>query len=170
MPGRLLLLLALAASAGAQPRFQTELWTTEHGLPAHTVTGIDQTANGFLWIATTGGLARFDGTEFTVETGGASSGLPSPRLNGLVVDGNGVLWVAMEDGRVARREGRRFEVVEALDADSPQDVAAGRGGRIYGRGGGRVLGAGGAGSGRPVAGRFGAGGAGGAGGANPNPN
>src|ERR1051326_1367638 len=36
-------------------------WQTDDGLPQNTVTGIAQTPDGYLWLATQGGLARFDG-------------------------------------------------------------------------------------------------------------
>ena len=46
-------------------------WQSEEGLPGNTVVGVAQTPDGFLWVATESGLARFDGVRFQ-ET--ASSG------------------------------------------------------------------------------------------------
>lgn len=40
-------------------------FTIEDGLPDNTVNAILQTRNGFLWVGTDGGLARFDGERFT---------------------------------------------------------------------------------------------------------
>src|SRR5437764_12008242 len=68
-------LLVLAASAvgarGPGPRrsldqLVAQRWTTEQGLPQGPVTAILQTRDGYLWVATFGGLARFDGLGFTV--------------------------------------------------------------------------------------------------------
>ena len=36
-------------------------WSTENGLPQNSVHGVLQTRDGYLWIATEGGVARFNG-------------------------------------------------------------------------------------------------------------
>ena len=41
---------------------------TDTGLPQNTVHAIVQGRDGFLWIATEGGLVRFDGVEFRTMT------------------------------------------------------------------------------------------------------
>ena len=41
-------------------------WSTEDGLPQNSVRQIYQTQDGFLWVATEAGLARFDGLGFQV--------------------------------------------------------------------------------------------------------
>src|ERR1700748_1269477 len=40
-------------------------FTVEEGLPDNEVNAIAQSRNGFLWVGTDGGLARFDGEHFT---------------------------------------------------------------------------------------------------------
>jgi ligand-binding sensor domain-containing protein len=39
-------------------------WSTENGLPQNSVHAIVQSRDGFLWIATEKGIARFDGVDF----------------------------------------------------------------------------------------------------------
>src|SRR6185312_2073381 len=39
-------------------------WQTEDGLPDNSVAGVVQTGDGYLWVGTTSGLARFDGLRF----------------------------------------------------------------------------------------------------------
>ena len=65
--------LLFAASAPAQYRFDS--WTTDNGLPENSVNSIVQTADGYLWLATFGGLVRYDGMNFKVFTPGNTSGL-----------------------------------------------------------------------------------------------
>src|SRR5262245_14442997 len=55
----LIFLLSSAPGAQAQVRFDT--WTTENGLPQNSINDILQTRDGYLWLATNGGLVRFDG-------------------------------------------------------------------------------------------------------------
>jgi ligand-binding sensor domain-containing protein len=51
-------------------------WTRDHGLPQNFVRAITQTADGFLWVGTMNGLARFDGLHFR---GFAKDGPPGCR-------------------------------------------------------------------------------------------
>ena len=39
-------------------------WVRQEGLPNETVTALLQTQDGYLWVGTAGGSARFDGVEF----------------------------------------------------------------------------------------------------------
>lgn len=41
-------------------------FTTAQGLPLDGVNDVAQTRDGYLWVATFGGLARFDGLRFTL--------------------------------------------------------------------------------------------------------
>ena len=52
--------LPLGFSASMSPWF-ARVWRADEGLPGNNVTGLAQTTNGYLWIATQKGLARFDG-------------------------------------------------------------------------------------------------------------
>ena len=60
----LLVLFCLGSPSWAQYRYDT--WTADSGLPQNIIRGICQTPDGYLWIATLDGLARFDGVHFTV--------------------------------------------------------------------------------------------------------
>ena len=56
-----------------------DVWTTANGLPQNTVNGVAQTPDGYLWLATFDGLARFDGVRFTIFDKGNSKGIVSQR-------------------------------------------------------------------------------------------
>jgi ligand-binding sensor domain-containing protein len=68
-PLRCSLLLVLLGSAAGPVRAETaparryviDVWQGEKGLPQNTVTGIAQTPDGYLWLTTLDGVARFDG-------------------------------------------------------------------------------------------------------------
>jgi ligand-binding sensor domain-containing protein len=62
-------LIGYAALLGAEPAIQSEglsfhRWGHGDGLPDDTVTALLQTQDGYLWIGTARGLARFDGVKF----------------------------------------------------------------------------------------------------------
>ncbi len=69
-------------------------WGIENGLPQNSVFALEQTSDGYLWVGTLQGLARFDGSRFTVFEGGNTEGLPHARITNLMETENGDLWIA----------------------------------------------------------------------------
>jgi signal transduction histidine kinase/ligand-binding sensor domain-containing protein len=68
-------------------------WGTENNLPSSTVTSIAQTPDGYLWVGTYDGLARFDGARFVTFDPVNKPELSQPRIQGLFLDGSGTLWI-----------------------------------------------------------------------------
>ena len=61
-----------------------DVWQIDQGLPQNSVMAMAQTRDGYLWLGTQEGLARFDGVHFTVfdtlpAGAGASEGRPWTR-------------------------------------------------------------------------------------------
>ena len=102
----LLLALGIGAAGAGEPAFTVRSWMPTDGLPTSTVHDIVQTPDGYLWVATTGGLSRFDGVRF--HTFGSADGLPSSRFSALLVMRDGTLWAATEDGWLCHWDGTRF--------------------------------------------------------------
>ena len=100
-----LLTAAVAAPAHAQPLFDS--WTTEDGLPQNSINDIAQTRDGYLWLATYGGLVRFDGSRFVVFDRSVD-GIGSQRIRHVLEDRSGTLWAATEEGFLIRYRGGRF--------------------------------------------------------------
>ena len=67
----------LAASPGGTPvdeSYTARVWQADDGLPENRVVGVVQSADGYLWVATQGGLVRFDGVRFQrVDLAGAGA-------------------------------------------------------------------------------------------------
>ena len=80
-------------------------WGTEAGLPQNTVNAIVQSKDGYLWLGTQDGLARFDGVRF--KSFGLESGLPSVNVASLCEDQQGILWIGTSGaGLCCLRQGR----------------------------------------------------------------
>jgi signal transduction histidine kinase/ligand-binding sensor domain-containing protein len=80
-------------------------------LPQGTINSILQTRDGQLWIATFGGLLRFDGIEFRTFDLDTVPGLPSTRITGLASDGEDGLWITSQFGHLIHfRDGAMTEV------------------------------------------------------------
>ncbi|MEO0366400.1 MAG: EAL domain-containing protein [Pseudomonadota bacterium] len=106
-------LLAIALPAAAfempiqpEPPFRT--YTVSDGLNQRTVLATTQDQDGYLWVATFGGLNRFDGREFEGYT--TLQGLRQNLIQALFVDTENRLWAGdagggltvIEEGRVVR--------------------------------------------------------------------
>lgn len=89
--------------------FLVTKWTTEDGLPQNTVTSIVQTRDGYIWVGTFGGLARFDGIKFRVFDAANTPGFNANRILSLYEDGWGRLWIGTETGEVYLRTEGGFE-------------------------------------------------------------
>lgn len=73
-------------------------WGMEQGLPQSSVNDVIQTRDGYLWLATFGGLVRFDGVNFTTFDRFNTACMRSDRILRLFEDSRGRLWVSTEDG------------------------------------------------------------------------
>src|ERR1051325_9591508 len=80
-------------------------WTQAEGLPQDTVRTIVQTADGYLWIGTDEGLARFDGYRFVVFSRGPGQ-LPSSAITALCAASDGTLWIGTASGLSSYRSGK----------------------------------------------------------------
>ncbi|MGC9198686.1 MAG: sensor histidine kinase [Acidobacteriaceae bacterium] len=99
-------------------------WSTEQGLPQSSVHSITQTSDGYLWIATEAGLARFDGVNFRIFNRGNNAAFRSDDICCLLA-GSGGLWVGTEDGLLLMRHGRfqRFGQADGLPSSSIDSLA-----------------------------------------------
>jgi signal transduction histidine kinase/ligand-binding sensor domain-containing protein len=88
--------------------YHLKTWTVENGLPQNVIRGIAQTPDGYLWIATLDGMARFDGVRFTIFNKSNTAGVGSNRFSGMVQDRSGDLWMSTESGGLTRYHGGSF--------------------------------------------------------------
>jgi len=95
----------------APPNYFTRTWQVEQGLPQNKVTAVVQTRDGYLWVGTYNGLARFDGVRFTVFDDHNTPELHSSRITSLFEAGDGTLWIGTESGDVAQCQDGRFAAV-----------------------------------------------------------
>lgn len=80
-------------------------WTSNDGLPENGVRALLQTRDGYLWVGTEEGLARFDGQAFTVFNRSNTKGLVSNVIVTLFQDSAGVLWIGTNRGLLFYRDG-----------------------------------------------------------------
>ena len=89
-------------------RYQHDWWGSVQGLPQNSVGAIAQTPDGYLWLGTQDGLARFDGVRFTVFDKSTTPEMTNTDVTALVADGRGGLWVGTKGGGLLRYDNGRF--------------------------------------------------------------
>lgn len=102
---------------------QYRLLGIQDGLPNQKVHAIDQDRDGFLWIGTHDGLARYDGSSFKIfrHVPGDGSALPGNAVLMVHADAGNRLWVSVEGFGLYRMDAARtgFTAVPLLDGPQP---------------------------------------------------
>src|SRR5687768_6110905 len=85
-------LSAQSARPSAAGPFVHSSWTVADGLPVNHIQSVLQSRDGYIWIATLDGLARFDGLRFTVYNTANSPELTNNRFTSLQETGDSSIW------------------------------------------------------------------------------
>ena len=101
----------LPLGAIANPELSYDVWRVEDEGEPSTATSIVQSRDGYLWVGTYTGLARFDGVRLVFFTSANTPGLRSSRITSLYLDPADTLWIGHESGEVSRLIRGRFESV-----------------------------------------------------------
>lgn len=107
-------------------------WQREQGLPQNSVRALAQTREGYIWVGSEDGVARFDGLRFV--SFGVREGMASGPVNALCADHQGALWIATAGGGLTRWHDRKFStltVKEGLPSDSVTALAEDNAGQMW---------------------------------------
>jgi ligand-binding sensor domain-containing protein/signal transduction histidine kinase len=99
----------------APSQYRLDAWQTEDGLPQNSVKAIVQTRDGYLWLGTLEGLARFDGVRFTIFDRTNTPGLRSNHVHALAESPDGSLWIATYGGGLTRMKDGHFVCYTTAD-------------------------------------------------------
>ena len=113
-------------------QYARTVWTQADGLPQDTVRAITQTTDGYLWLGTEEGLARFDGYEFTTFDK-RNGDLPSNYITSLAATADGALWIGTSAGlaRYHDKHFRTFTTKDGLPDNSITSLYADRTGTLW---------------------------------------
>jgi ligand-binding sensor domain-containing protein/signal transduction histidine kinase len=90
-------------------RYAARTWHIDEGLPDNLVQAIAQTPDGYLWVGTRSGLARFDGVQFTSYDSRNTPALKNSSVTALCTDYLGALWIGTDGGGLScLRDGKFF--------------------------------------------------------------
>ena len=97
-------------AAGLEPAtplasYGRQSWGLENGLPQNTVQALAQTRDGFIWLGTEVGLARFDGNSFVLFDRNSKPALPGNDVQCLLASSDGSLWIGTGEGLAQFKDG-----------------------------------------------------------------
>ncbi len=98
----------------AVSQYSHRMWQIEQGLPQVSVHAISQTTDGYIWIGTEDGLARFDGLQFTIFDQQALRGIESISFEGMLTAPDGSLWASTTGGLIHLSKDR-FKIYTSRD-------------------------------------------------------
>lgn len=85
-------------------QYLSTVYQAHHGLPQNSAYALLQTRDGYLWIGTEEGAARFDGMQFKVFDKDMFAGLSVGYTISLYEQRNGALWMGTRGGGLIRLE------------------------------------------------------------------
>lgn len=113
---------AAGAATNVPPRYNWRTWQTDEGLPQNSVQAIAQTPDGYLWVGTHEGLARFDGVRFTLVDEPAAAHLKHSSIKALCAARDGSLWIASESNSLTRLKDGAFTHFKEADGLPGQQI------------------------------------------------
>jgi diguanylate cyclase (GGDEF)-like protein len=93
-------------------QYRVDGWQTEQGLPQNTAQAMYQSRDGYLWVGTGAGLARFDGVRFATFESVPIVEIASRPIFGFMEDAEGALWIGHSRGATRYRDGRFERVID----------------------------------------------------------
>ncbi len=107
----LLLATAFSSTTRADSDWFARVWQTDEGLPNNTITGIAQTSDAYLWLATPSGLISFDGVDFHQFSLMDLAGHQNRGILAMILNHNGGLTLAMDRGAIVRLKSEKAQVI-----------------------------------------------------------
>ncbi|AFL89146.1 fused histidine kinase/response regulator [Terriglobus roseus DSM 18391] len=134
----MVLALLPGAACGLSPtsspqRYSVQGWNTESGLPQNSVHAMLQTTDGYLWMATENGLARFNGYQYRVFGRETQPQLAGNDIRALFEDRQRALWVGTATGLTRLSDGvaHSYTTREGLPSDAVRSVLQTKDGKIW---------------------------------------
>ncbi len=115
-----LLLRATAAEFTAQPGILVKVWQSQDGLPSNVVRSVVQSSDGYLWVATAEGVARFDGFDFEVIEPEGELRRYRLAFSRLFATSGGSVWAATYQGGLFQvHQGRLRRILDNIRSPNP---------------------------------------------------
>ena len=114
-------------------QYHSLTWQIENGLPQNSVQALLQSREGYIWIGTQAGLARFDGIRFVVFDRSNTPEMGRENIRALAEDVDGSIWAATDSGllRFLRGAVTRLSVADGLPSNQVRSLLVDRDGILW---------------------------------------
>ncbi len=125
-------IVATCIAAAQSHNLGHQAWTTENGLPQNSVHAIFQSHDGYIWAATEGGIARFNGIDFAVFNHENTPAIESDDIC-CFAEAHNTLWIGTSHSLLEYTAGvfHRFTTAEGLPSNDVLSLAATSDGTLY---------------------------------------
>ncbi len=111
----------------AEIPYSVAKWTTSSGLPQNSINRVLQDLDGYLWVFTNEGTARFDGVKFEIFNAKNTPGLEGNRLEDAEISSDGIIWCSSSEGLIIRidpktKEFQSFRIKNYIDYQKGIDI------------------------------------------------
>jgi signal transduction histidine kinase/CheY-like chemotaxis protein/streptogramin lyase len=114
--------------------YKLDFWRDSEGLTQRYVKAVIQTHDGYIWIGTKGGLARFDGVRFTSFDDLKPNQLTEAEVWALAEDSDSTLWIGTYGGGLTSFKSGEFKTyttAQGLANDFVTSLVRGRDGTLW---------------------------------------
>ena len=118
-----LTLHASAAEFSTRPGLLVRVWQSQDGLPGNVVRSVVQASDGYLWVATAEGIARFDGFDFELIEPEGDLRRYRLAFSRLFATANGDVWATTYQGGLFRaRQGKLVRILDNVRSPRPPQI------------------------------------------------
>jgi ligand-binding sensor domain-containing protein/serine phosphatase RsbU (regulator of sigma subunit) len=110
-------------------KFSFKNYSAEYGIPDEFIYTVSQADNGFLWVGTGKGLARFDGYEY--ERIQFPDSIQTRNISASLKDKNGSIWLGCNDGSVFSLKGTSLSKLPLENTRSISQIIEGPDSLVY---------------------------------------
>lgn len=105
-------------------QYNHRVWLKKDGLPQNSAISLAQTPDGFVWVGTYEGLARFDGLSFKTFNPLNTPALEGKAMSSLCVARDGTLWIGIDGAGLATLRKGEFRRISIAKPEDPLRVGA----------------------------------------------
>ena len=114
---------ALAINPGKDiSQYNHRVWLKKDGLPQNSAISLAQTPDGFVWVGTFEGLARFDGLSFKTFNPLNTPALEGKVISSLTVARDGTLWIGIDGAGIVTLRRGEFRRISIAKPEEPLRV------------------------------------------------
>lgn len=125
--------ISLRPQTPAAAEFRQRVYARDQGLPDNRVLSLLQSRDGYLWVGTGSGLARFDGLRFQVLDRDSYPEFVNDECAALAEGLDGAIWIGTKDGLLRLQFGRiqRLSEQDGLADKRIHSLCAARNGDLW---------------------------------------